>query len=99
MPGSSTDSREAALAAEAGRVGLVGGELGDQDLERPDPVEREVAGAVDDAHAAAPDLGLDLVAGEMLTGPERRLSAPRPIHQRRGYAARAYFVGCGTIRM
>ena len=103
--------RQPALAAEPQRVGVVAGELRGEDLERPDPIEGEMAGAVDDPHAAAADLGLDQVTGELRARVEIRRHLSRPAapgtSSHSPYAASrprppevgpSYF-GCGTIRM
>ena len=56
--------RHARLALEALAELRVGGELGDDDLQRDAPTEPPIGGEVDDAHAAAPDLALDVVGAE-----------------------------------
>jgi hypothetical protein len=56
--------RDPRLAREPGAEGLVARELGRDQLERDGPVEGELARAVYDAHAAAPGLCLDPVAGD-----------------------------------
>ena len=43
----------------------VAGQLGRQELERDDPVEPRVAGAVDEPHTAAADAVEDLVVGNL----------------------------------
>ena len=55
----------ARLAQKALAHDWVGGEVRRQRLDRDEPVELDVAREVDDAHAAAADLALELVlAGE-----------------------------------
>ena len=58
----------ARLPAKALPELVVGRALGRQDLQRPHAVELGVARAVDHAHPAAPDLALDLQAGERGAG-------------------------------
>src|ERR671934_55536 len=55
---------DARLAQEALAEALVLGQLGGEQLERHLASEAQVLGAVDDAHAAAPEQGLDPVAGQ-----------------------------------
>ena len=54
----------ARLAGEALGKGRVGGHVAGEDLERHDPIERTLAGLVDDAHAALADQLEDLEVGE-----------------------------------
>ena len=56
--------RHARLALEAPAELRVGRELGHDDLQRHAAAEPAVGGEVDDAHAAAPDLALDVVGAE-----------------------------------
>src|SRR5262249_11442559 len=49
------------LVAEAAQLGVVGEDPGLDHLQGDGPVEAELSGAVDDAHAAAAQLALDLV--------------------------------------
>jgi hypothetical protein len=56
--------RHARLALEAPAELRVGRELGHDDLERHAAVEAAVDREVDHAHAAAPDLALDVVGAE-----------------------------------
>jgi len=53
----------AGLGQEAAGDAVVGGELGVNDLHGNGPVERGVDGPEDDAHAAAPELVLEVVLG------------------------------------
>ena len=57
--------RQPRLAQEALAERHVVGELRGEQLQRDVAVEREVVGAVDDAHAAAADQRLDPIAGEL----------------------------------
>ena len=50
------------LPAEAGHEAGVGGELGEEHLDRHPPLQQTVARQVDVGHAAATETGLDLVA-------------------------------------
>ena len=63
--------REPRLAQEALPEGLVGGELGDDQLERHGALERELGRPVHDPHPAATDELLDPVAREL--GPRRQV--------------------------
>ncbi len=56
--------RRARLAQEAGADVGVLDQLGSDHLERDDPVEVELAGAIHDAHPTAADERLDPVAGD-----------------------------------
>src|SRR5438270_529304 len=53
--------RGLSLAREPGAEGRVVRELGREDLDRHEPLEPEVAGPIDDGHAASADLVLDLI--------------------------------------
>ena len=53
------------LGVEPPDVGLVGELAGEDHLERDGPVEADLPGLVDDAHAAAGDLADDLVVAEV----------------------------------
>ena len=66
--------REPRLAQEALAERLVARELGRDELQRDRPVERELGGAVDDAHAAATDDAVDAVAGELRSGLGRHVN-------------------------
>ncbi len=57
------------LAQEPLAEALVLGELGGEDLQRDQPLEREIVGAVDDSHPAAADQRLDSVAGKLAADP------------------------------
>ena len=56
------------FAEEAAAIRGLGQGPRQEDLERHRPLELEVPGPVNDAHSAAPDLGLDLVVIEALAG-------------------------------
>ena len=61
--------RQLRLAQEAVAERLVLGETGGEQLERNPPLEPQVLGEVDDAHAAQAEQRLDPVAGELGTDP------------------------------
>ena len=67
------------LGAEPRDVGLVGELPGQDHLEGDGPVEAQLPGLVDDAHAAAGDLAKQLVVAEATehAGPDRRPSLRR----------------------
>ena len=58
------------LAAEPLAEAVVSGELGGQQLQRDWAAERELRGAIDDAHAATTGDGLDAIAGKLTAGGE-----------------------------
>ena len=76
------------LAAEPLDEGRVGGELGEQHLDRDRTVEQQVAGEEHVGHAAAPDAALQLVALVEDSGVGLRHVDPayRPVVSRSGAA-------------
>ena len=56
------------LPFEPAAEDVVAGQFGGEQLERDRAVQAQVTGAVDDGHAAAPDLVLDPVAGDPVPG-------------------------------
>ena len=71
------DRHDAGVVEQRHRLGLVleppqlvvaGQDAGPDHLQGDGPVEADLAGAVDDAHAAAAELGLDLVVAEVADG-------------------------------
>ena len=70
--------REPRLAQEALPEAWIDGELGSEHLQRDAASEPDVLGSVDDAHAAAADLGFHPVVGQLLA--EERVRAGRPRH-------------------
>ena len=68
------------LVLEPAQLGVVGQHAGLDHLEGDGPVEADLAGLVDDAHAAAAQLFLDLVVAEVADGGAARQVgvAPRP---------------------
>ena len=79
------DRHDAGVVEQRDRLGLVleppqlvvaGQHAGPDHLEGDGPVEADLAGPVDDAHAAAAELGLDLVVAEVADGgPGRRATS------------------------
>ena len=59
------------LVLEPAQLGVVGQDAGLDHLEGDGPVEADLAGLVDDAHAAAAQLLLDLVVAEVADGRAR----------------------------
>src|SRR4051794_20536940 len=75
------------LAREAGAEGWVACELGGDQLHRDRPIERELPGPIDHAHAAAADRRLDPAAGDHRAACE---------HQQRARAGRARTLAWAT---
>ena len=67
------------LVLEASQLGVVGQNSGLDHLERDGPVEADLPGLVDDAHAAAAQLFLNLVVAEVADGGAARQVARGPV--------------------
>ena len=81
------DRHDAGVVEQRDRLGLVleppqlvvaGQDAGPDHLQGDGPVEADLAGPVDDAHAAAAELGLDLVVAEVADGGRGRPGAADP---------------------